>query len=1200
MYFKSIEMRGFKSFVDETRLVFEPGITVIVGPNGCGKSNIADGIRWVLGEQSAKMMRGVKMEDFIFNGSSSRKATGFAEVSLTISNADGIISTHPYSEYSEVTVTRKLYRTGESEYFINKVPCRLKDIVDVFLDTGVSTRAFSIIEQGQVTKLINSKPEERRFIIEEAAGVMKYKHRRNAALNKLEASQQNLLRIQDILGELERQRNSLHRQAKKAERYKEFKTEIKASALVCFASEFQGYVSELSEVSSQLTAEREKEAIISAELSTRRNDSETLAAQITREEKSLSELREERQTITSSIERNDHHRGLLSRQSEDLAAANDNALREITQLEGEVVTVDETLTLRHGERETISGEIGSIEGLFSGLKETANGVRSTLASKQEEFGRATRDSLRILEEIGKSRDRLSSIRARMEMASGQVESLAAREGEASSTIAAISAKIESLTEELGKLTGQITSGKENNAAIREKLKAAETELKAAEELVRSVESEFTRQTSRLDSLKELDRNLEGFGEGVRKLMKKKMEGSGALSGVRGLLADGVRVAPEFEAALGAILGDKLEAVITENSSSALSAIGEMKNTNMGRASFLAPDISPALGVEPHSVRHPSFVGWAKDIVTLSAGVPAQVNHILSGVAIARDLVGAMEIRQSATAPITVVTLEGDVVEASGVVSGGSPKATAGAGIVARKRMIEELEASIREVESKKSAAIEKRAMASQAVGAAKEELAASEEALRKLEMGNYEVSRELQREEAEKRRAESQLASLKAQREPVLAEREKLSASEVEITASMDQVSAKKDELEAQATALQAEIEQLRKNLEETSASLTREEVRLTEARGRLNNVQADLKRLEGARADLGNRLARLKDSIGGFGAKQEEIKRSMDTLLSENADSLRKKDSLTQEINQMAEAIEEKVAAKTGLEQTAREMERALEECRGLVNSLSIRNSELELRLENVIEKADVEFNIPIDDMRNTSLEGVDLEEGTRRLAFLRSELSRIGDVNMSALEEYEEVNGRFEHMKNQHADLVASIANLRKTIESINETTAEMFNETFKVVSANFENVFKRLFGGGRAEMRLVQEEGQAEPGLEIFVQPPGKKVQNLNLLSAGEKAMTAISLLFAVFMTKPSPFCLLDEVDAPLDEANIFRFRDMLMEMKKNTQFIIITHNQKTMSFAERMYGITQEEEGVSKILSVNLVDHRPEEELELTAA
>ncbi|MBF0170865.1 MAG: chromosome segregation protein SMC, partial [Nitrospinae bacterium] len=673
-------MRGFKSFVDETALMFEPGITAIVGPNGCGKSNIADAIRWVLGEQSAKHMRGGKMEDFIFNGSGRRKQAGFAEVSITMVNDDGKITTLPYAEYPEVTVTRKLYRSGESEYYINKVPCRLKDIIDLFLDTGISTRSLSIIEQGQVTAIVNSRPEDRRGLIEEAAGVMKYKSRRNAALNKLAASQQNLLRIQDLLGELERQRNSLSRQAKKAERYMGFRAEIREKAHDWYANEYQLHSVKLTGMEATLSAAREKETAVAAELSARRNRNESLSGAIGLEERALGEKKDERYQIASAIEKNESHIELLTRQLADLARVREEAELDIARLEEEKARIGGDREGRVAEAARLEGAIAEAGARKETLDAESRDVRQRLAGKQDELARLQRESMDLMRRLSESKNRQGQLAARLEMADNRLSGLTGRRDEAAAQVARLEAEVARMTEELATAQASATTERETHQRLTAELEQATERLNEAAAALRAVEDEITRRRSRLDSLKELERNMEGFGEGVRGLMK--LASSGKMAAPAGLLADGLRIAPEFETALAAALGERLEAAMIADENGVAEAVRLLREGAVGRAILLAGGMVGAVN-EPSAPSHPALVGRASELVTFTDAAPEAARRTLAGIFVARDLAGGMEIWRQNPGAYGVVTLDGDLIDADGFVTGGGKPAGQGAAIVAR-------------------------------------------------------------------------------------------------------------------------------------------------------------------------------------------------------------------------------------------------------------------------------------------------------------------------------------------------------------------------------------------------------------------------------------------------------------------------------------------------------------------------------------
>ncbi len=1196
MFFKSIELRGFKSFVDETKMVFDEGVTVIVGPNGCGKSNIADGLRWVLGEQSAKSMRGAKMEDFIFNGSSTRKPTGFAEVSVTISDLNGSISSQPYSEYEEIAVSRKLYRNGDSEYMINKVPCRLKDIVDIFLDTGISVRSLSIIEQEQVTRIVNSKPDDRKVFIDEAAGIMKYKLRRNSAMNKLALGQQNLLRIQDILAELEKQRNSLNRQAKKAERHRVFRDEIKERGLAHFAIDFQERAKSLDEYSLRLDELKQDEASLQAELSTNHNKLESLNAKISDEEKAVADIKEEKSRVESTIERNNDHRGLLSRHIEEAELTRKNSIDEIEQVEGETAGNDDEINQRRVELKSIETLINAKKVEIAGLREDVYTAQSQLHDRREKLEEGSRITLGIMEEISSKKHELSSIKTKVEMAGSTINSLADKESQYSREASSAKERSGELGERLTHLKVEFDGETAKVNETKTRLLSVNAELLSVEGETRSLSEELAKCQSKLESLEEFERNFEGYGEGVRKLMKLKEEGAGELSGVRGLLAKGAKVAPEMEVALAATLGSRLEAVMMDNCSNMLKAITTLKKEKLGGASFVSADLAPSNGAQaPEMVQHPALIGRASDLFIFTGDSPSNIKELLSHTLVARDFTGAMEIWNLKPGGFTVVTTDGEVIDTAGFVTGGLAKTGAaggagGAGIVSRRRIIEELGARIEELREDKQTAEDKRGQLAESKQEQERKLDATGREARRLELEIVETTNEIGKADEELKRNFAYIDSLKSEKEALIAQTESLGEELNARAGAIDRLNDRKKEADAQNEAMQTAIKQASVDLDKLRGQLQDKELGITESRGRRGGLNLDIKRLEGIMAGHIARVQRLKDSIEDLKRKSGEMEESIASMLSENVELARKKDSLKENIDAINETLAEKTGESEEIQKTIRGLQTRLNDIQPVITDVALKKSETEMRIENIIEKADAEFNIPVEDLENSDVSAIDMEEVTERLNFLRGQLSKMGDVNLDALEEFEQIDKRWQFLKTQRDDLVASIETLHKTIENINATTNKMFTETFEEVSKNFEATFKRLFGGGHAELKLVYEEGKPEPGVEIMAQPPGKKNQSMNLLSAGEKAMTAISLLFSVFMTKPSPFCLLDEIDAPLDEANIVRFRDMLMEMREKTQFIIITHNQKTMSFGDRLYGVTQEEEGISKILAVDLHDER----------
>jgi chromosome segregation protein len=1190
MFFKSLEMRGFKSFVDHTKVDFEAGVTAIVGPNGCGKSNIADAMRWVLGEQSAKTMRGTKMEDFIFNGSAARKPTGFAEVTMTISNEAGVITTAPYSEYPEIAVTRRYFRNGDSEYFINKVSCRLKDIVDVFLDTGVSTKTLSVIEQGQVTRLINAKPEDRRVFIDEAAGIMKYKMRRNAARNKLEQSQQNLLRIQDIVAELDRQRGSLGRQAKKAERYKEYKAEVRQHALLHYSAEYQRLAVQIGALSAQLEGLREEEAAAGAQLAATRNNLETASAQTARKERDISALREEKGGMESALEKNSQRRSFLALQVEEL-------IEKRGMAQGEIAQGEKSMEEGEGEIARRKEELASIETLLSEKAAQAEQLRGQLAAAQAELAGkerlladGTNQAMRSMEEVSGVRNQQSSMKTRLEMAASRIENLAEKEANLIKTLEGENQKLAAARQAHDACAAESEKENKNAAELATRVEELTARIAETQEMLRAVSEKIAGEQSRLTSLQELERNMEGYGKGVRELMKLKKSGGEAASGLTGLVADLVTTPAGMEMAAASALGGRLEAVVMDGPESLRKAVAALHKGNLGSAGFLALPAPAAQAPQAALPSHPAVRGWAIDFIKADPKVAGNLAATLADTLVVEGFESAIEIWTQNPGVFTVVTIGGEVIDRTGFITGG-PGGSAAAGLVSRKRMIEELGRSLAALREEKETLAKDRDEKTALLATLKQTLAASAAQARKLELETVRLANETRKAEAEIKRESEAVQSLKKETEGLKAEKETLAASLSAIEQKIEGLMARKTALDSANEEARGLIGAARAALDGIVHRARDKEVEMTEQKGKRQHLILDVKRLEDIKASDVVRVQRLRESIADSDKKEAQMKGTMESILEENTRIAREADSISVRISAMTDELNDVLAGAGALNGQIGGMEKRVEQLRGAVGESSLKKSEAQMHMDNVVEKADVEFTIPAGDLAATSVDGLDTAETETRLTYLRGQLARMGDVNMSAIEEYEQIEQRFVFLTTQRDDLESSIATLHKTIESLNLTTNKLFMDTFKIVSENFTKIFKRLFGGGHAEMRLVEEEGKTEPGVDIVAQPPGKKNQSVIGLSAGEKAMTAISILFAVFMSKPSPFCLLDEIDAPLDEANIGRFRDMLADMQDKTQFIIITHNQKTMGFADRLYGVTQEEEGVSKVLAVNLKDERP---------
>lgn len=981
MQIKKVELIGFKSFVDPTVVDFDSPLVGIVGPNGCGKSNIVDAIRWVMGEMSAKSLRGRAMEDVIFNGSESRPAVGMAEVSLTFSTEDGVVPTE-YSGFSEITITRRLFRSGESEYLINKVPCRLRDIIDLFLGTGVGHRAYSVIEQGRIDFAINAKPEDRRLLIEEAAGVSKFKARKEGALRKMEGAEQNLARLKDILAEVNRQINSLDRQVQKAQRYQELKKELKELELKLAGADFLEASKEQGELESLLSDWSRRETTAQSQLATVETEREQLRLQLAQQDRTVGDLQEKIFEVSSRLK-------LLEAQATFRE-------REIERLEEEKVKADEIV--REGE-----------------------GSASALAQIEAALAEILRN--------------------------------------------------QTAQDEMEKLKEAITS-------LRRRKETLEQDLQ-----IRREELGFKR--SRLKSLIDLERNFEGYEEGVRSILKARKEGTRP-GGIMGVVADFVDAPPEYELAVSAALGEKLQYVIVKSHEEGVEAVSYLKEQATGRSTFLPLDLRET-EEEPFPYRQDGVVGPLLNLVRLKEEYVRVGNYLLGDVVLVKSLEDALSIWRSNGHKKTLVTLEGDVVDPCGAVSGGSA-GFPGKLLLEKKREIKGLRNEVAELEG--------------------------EIGLKEDSVSQFEGS---------------------------LSER----------SLALEDLQQKGHEQDLQKVRLENECEALRREL-------------------------ARVREAQELRQQAEEKLKTLREEKGRESWEKE-------TLQKELADLTLQSETGRKEYQELAARLE-------AAEINTRGLHKEYDLARSHTGDLRVTLSRIEGDLRHLEQQVFEKYSVAL--RESTLLEGevaIDRPREEQQQAELKAKVEKLGDVNLATLSECEGLRTRQEFLTRQLQDLEEAIRGLKKAVHRIDQTTRQRFEETFALVNERFQALFPRLFSGGRAELRLTEGDGIC--GVDLFVQPPGKRLSHIGLLSGGEKAMSAVAFVFSIYLVKPSPFCILDEVDAPLDDVNIDRFHKLLSEMLLRSQFILITHNRRTMEQCHCLYGVTMEEAGVSKLVSVRFAETLP---------
>ncbi|MBL8915416.1 MAG: chromosome segregation protein SMC [Archangium sp.] len=1193
MRIKRLDITGFKSFMDRVVIGFDDGVTGVVGPNGCGKSNVVDAIRWAMGEQSAKNLRGRGMEDVIFNGSETHAPLSMAEVTLTFHVEEGDVLPETLAGLPEVSVTRRLFRSGESEYQINKTTCRLLDVTELFLGTGVGTRAYSIIEQGRVGQIVSARPEDRRSFIEEAAGVTKYKARRRAAERKMDYTQQNLLRVTDIVVELERRLDSLERQAKKAEKYKRLKAEMKDIELhfsshrwLDLQSQKKVLDARLIEVGAEEKAAWETVRGLETEITARKVELEASSLALEQMSADVFAIESQVQLDAQSI----------AHWQEDLTATQ----ARVTQAEEELNDV----TARQQQAQTDKAEgLAELDRMGVASKED----EVALQVKEEELRRATvlvaevgtrleADRLALVElatRIANHESKLQGLEQRKaelveraDKLAGELAALKAEEAQLDSARREVLERVEKARQ----LSMELTQKKgEEEATLQQVREAfAENEVK-----VTAVREELADRRSRLTSLEEIARNYDGFDRGVRAVMGHAGPDP-RVAGVYGLVSDVISAPSEFEVAIEAALGDRLQQVIVESGDRAMGLVSWLNASQEGRSSFVpvrAPGGDGVGGQGSAGVEVlPSIDGavMAAGVVQVTdEAVRPLVQSLLSGVAVVEDLETARRLA-SAHGAHTFVTREGEVVRPGGVITGGVMEGPA-VGALQKKREIVDLQADVKRLEERYNELITRHYELQKQRGH-------SEGVIKGLEKNTHAGEVELAGHEKDLHSAGSGLVKLRERIALTQSELDSLSSSreavEFELESSRGEVMHGQTDRglrDERVKLLAQERESLELKIASLSAELTTLKVKVASVSERGEAARRRVDALSEQVVELSERGTRLSTT-------RDEGKTHLDALAAKMAETATERGERQEKHRAMKAVLDERKAAHSALASKVSEDEASQREVRARIDgltqsltSMALQGKELQLELEHLVAGVAERFQVNlVEAVHQYHLIPQLGSESQEKLKELRGQVERMGEVNVTAIEEHQEIKDRFAFLSKQKADLEDSLRQLRDAIEKIDETSRQRFNETFAIVNEKFQQVFPRLFGGGRGSLHLTQPAPGSgeEPGVEILAQPPGKKLQSISLFSGGEKALTAVAMIFAIFLIKPTPFCLLDEVDAPLDEGNVGRYNDMVREMSKASQFILITHNKRTMEVADTLYGVTMEEPGVSKLVSVKL--------------
>ena len=1181
MYLKSIEVQGFKSFANKILFDFHNGITGIVGPNGSGKSNVADAVRWVLGEQSAKQLRGASMQDVIFAGTENRKPLSYAYVAITMDNSDHQLAI----DFEEVTVARRVYRSGESEYLINGSPCRLKDVTELFYDTGIGKEGYSIIGQGQIERILSGKPEERRELFDEAAGIVKYKKRKATAQKKLENERENLVRVNDILAELERQVGPLERQAQKARVYLKKKEELKTYDVNMFLLEAEHIDEQQKDVQAKFeTADQEaREA---------KDAYEQVKSEYERMEQELSDTEEKLTTIRENLSSSAVMKGKLEGQINVLNEQIHTAEMTDEHLKSRLASIDREKEERLSFLASYDEEQKELRAGLLAIAEKRGEAVQTLEAVRREVARCTEGI-----ESGKNAlmgllNQRASIKARQQRFDTMSEQMNIRKAQLTKRLLArkteeadLDAVLSDYQKELERVNAVILEKKREAAAMEEKerewkKKSAETR----EQLEREV-AQYHKEQSRLDSLKNIAERYDGYGSSIRRVMEQRAKHPGLL----GVVSDLIQVEKKYETAIETALGGNIQNIVTEDEETAKQMISYLKQNRFGRATFLPLTSVNGKGnfKNMDALQEKGVMGLAHTLVKTDAKYEGVIAYLLGRVVVTEHIDAAVALARKYRYSLHIVTLEGEYLSPGGSLTGGAFKNSSN--LLARKREIEELEQRVASLETEIQAKRNRMEDIKTARALLEEDAGKNKAELQELYILQNTAKLNAERAKEQKNESESVFAGLQLEGNEIENQMREIAKNKALIEQEIAEAKQKEQELEEETKRLQQEL--LAQGEKETAAQEAVSALQMEEAAIRqkeefvllnLERINGEIKRYEDEREGF---LRDAKEAKQDAEKKRGDIEEIKKTILASEDACIR----LEQELQETIERKEELSAAYKGFFKKREELGEKLTALDKEIFRLNSQREKLEETQEYQNNYMWEEYELT----RHAALAlrdetYVDLGALKKLIAAIKDEIRRLGDVNVNAIEDYKEVSERYEFLKTQHDDLIEAEKTLVEIIEELDTGMRRQFLEKFAEIQQEFDRVFKELFGGGKGTLELVEDEDILECGIRIIAQPPGKKLQNMMQMSGGEKALTAIALLFAIQNLKPSPFCLLDEIEAALDDSNVGRFAKYLHKLTQNTQFIVITHRRGTMAAADRLYGITMQEKGVSTLVSVNLIE------------
>ena len=1181
MYLKSIEVQGFKSFANKIVFDFHNGITGIVGPNGSGKSNVADAVRWVLGEQSAKQLRGASMQDVIFAGTENRKPLSYAYVALVMDNSDHELAI----DFEEVTVARRVYRSGESEYLINGSPCRLKDVTELFYDTGIGKEGYSIIGQGQIERILSGKPEERRELFDEAAGIVKFKKRKATAQKKLDNERENLVRVNDILSELERQVGPLEKQAEKAKIYLKKKEELKTYDVNMFLLEMERIETELKSVTEKFT-------IANNEYEEANETYENIKREYEKMEQDIADMDERINSIRENMNQSILVKGNLENQINLLNEQIHSAENTDELMQSRLDSLDKEKEERFAFKAEYEAEKFALDAQLAEIEGKRQEAKAALEAIQSEIARCTEGIERGKSEIIELLNNKASIKAKQQRFDTMAEQVNIRKAQLNQRLlsrkseeADLDAVLTGYQKELDQVNAKIEGLKAAAAEMDEQnhgwqKKAADTNHELEEAVTR-----YHKAQSKLESLKNIAERYDGYGNSIRKVMEQKSSNKGLL----GVVSDLIQVEKKYETAIETALGGNIQNIITEDEDTAKKMIAFLKENRLGRATFLPLTSVDGKGnfKNQDALSEPGVIGLANTLVKCEKKYDGVAAYLLGRVIVTEHIDYAIALAKKNHYSLHIVTLEGEYLSPGGSMTGGAFKNSNG--LLARNREIEELEKRVIELEVKIAEHKNRLEEIKTARELLKDDIEANKAELQEQFILQNTAKLNVERATQQKTESENVFAGLMTESNEIEKQLREIAENKQQIAEEIEQANAREVEI-------QQENEKFTHILEETSvkegpAVQAVSDVQMEEAGVRqkvefvlenMNRINAEILKYEQERDKV---MSEALDAKVDAEKKRQDIEAIRQTIVASDENYAKQDAALKENLAKK----EEMSAIYKGFFQKQEDVSKQISNLDKEIFRLNSQREKLEETNENQTNYMWEEYELtPHAALVLKNDEYEDLAELKRLISGIKDDIRKLGDVNVNAIEDYKEVSERYTFLKTQHDDLIEAEQTLMGIIEELDAGMRKQFMEKFVEIQREFDSVFKELFGGGKGTLELVEDEDILECGIRINAQPPGKKLQNMMQMSGGEKSLTAICLLFAIQNLKPSPFCLLDEIEAALDDSNVGRFAKYLHKLTKSTQFIVITHRRGTMAAADRLYGITMQEKGVSTLVSVNLVE------------